>query len=331
MTEAERYIGASIGPWRIERIVGSGGFGTCFLGVNGSRRAALKLIDGSRILRDEAATLEEAAWHEAAALQLCEGVPSVPVLLGVERLRTGELFLVESLMPGNSLAHLVFKARQRFSLTEIGAVGLKLIDILAAVHARGVIHSDVRIANVLVESADVALVDFGMPLFFERMHAAEAFQTDCVLDRAGLAEVLIFLLYSDRSRVTRRLGMRSRWFHELALTEDQKQFLFDLFDDTCRFTGWEDVRSRFSAAFLQMHRTAWPTRMLSAKSLVNFENPIRDDDPAASTAAAILHRSFLLEHDGAVSSSAPHFPMRPSLPMVESIPNAHLYPHYPNG
>ncbi len=197
MTEAERYIGASIGPWRIERIVGSGGFGTCFLGVNGSRRAALKLIDGSRILRDEAATLEEAAWHEAAALQLCEGVPSVPVLLGVERLRTGELFLVESLMPGNSLAHLVFKARQRFSLTEIGAVGLKLIDILAAVHARGVIHSDVRIANVLVESADVALVDFGMPLFFERMHAAEAFQTDGVLDRAGLAEVLIFLLYSD--------------------------------------------------------------------------------------------------------------------------------------
>ena len=62
--------------------------------------------------------------------------------------------------PGRPAARLCSPPRLRPA--EVAAVGLKLADVLAVVHARGVLHRDVNANNVLIDSCGaVTLLDFG--------------------------------------------------------------------------------------------------------------------------------------------------------------------------
>ena len=70
-------------------------------------------------------------------------------------------FLVMEFLPGRDLAAIL---RDRGALPQPEAlhVGERVADALAAAHAIGVVHRDVKPANVLVDGARVTVVDFGI-------------------------------------------------------------------------------------------------------------------------------------------------------------------------
>lgn len=58
--------------------------------------------------------------------------------------------------------------RTRAQLADALATGAEIARVLADVHARGVVHKDVKPANVLVRGRDVVLIDFGIATIVER-------------------------------------------------------------------------------------------------------------------------------------------------------------------
>ena len=247
---ASFYVGHCIGEYRVEQVMGAGSFGMGFKARSqeDGREVFLKLIDGS-----VGESAEDAPWPEVAALSKCDH-PGIPSWLGVVRGKAGERFIVQSLMPGESLANMLAMGRvggcpHAFTMQEIALVGGQLVDVLAHAFSRGVIHGDMRPSNVLFNGAHVSLVDFGFACFFDRPAAKVVFETDAMIDRMGLADTMLFLLYSDPQRVMRLPGSQSVWMNELNLTDAQRQLLLDLFAEDCRFSSWDDVRSRFNAVF----------------------------------------------------------------------------------
>jgi len=74
----------------------------------------------------------------------------------------GQLFLVMELVDGQSLAALIGQ-RAPLPVDEAVSIAIQILDGLSAVHADGLIHRDVKPANVLVDRAGrVRLTDFGI-------------------------------------------------------------------------------------------------------------------------------------------------------------------------
>ena len=72
-------------------------------------------------------------------------------------------FLVMPLLAGESLAHRL-KACGTMEVMEILRIGMQAADGLAAAHAQGLIHRDVKPANILLEKGveRAVLTDFGL-------------------------------------------------------------------------------------------------------------------------------------------------------------------------
>lgn len=101
------------------------------------------------VLKVSADTCHERSMAEAAALHALEGVASVPRLHGVTA--TPPHILVMGWCPGVSVRELWRSGEARACLTAL----LHLCPVLAAVHARGVCHRDLRGAhNILLHALD---------------------------------------------------------------------------------------------------------------------------------------------------------------------------------
>lgn len=75
--------------------------------------------------------------------------------------REGDLeYLVVELVEGNSLASLL--ARQSLAWEGAVACGAQVASALAAAHARGLVHRDVKPGNIMLTRAGVKLIDFGI-------------------------------------------------------------------------------------------------------------------------------------------------------------------------
>ena len=235
--------------WRLDAVLGQGRFGTCFRASRASgepRIAALKLI------RPEQGSLDrDALWREAKALSLCAH-PAVPRWLGIVRERDdardrGRCFMAQSLMPGTSLDRLLFRQRRSFDQAAIASIGRQVIDALAHLEGRGVAHGDVRPANLLIDAeGTVSLVDFGLAGFFDRNAASPAATAS---DRAGLADVLLFLLYASPAAVRSRRHAKLPWFDDLDLPAAQRSLLLDLFSDEPVLHGFASIGDAFEEAF----------------------------------------------------------------------------------
>ena len=139
--------------------LGSGGMARVHAAVDHrlGRRVAVKLIREDLLgdAQARARLLREA--HNAGAFHHPNSVAVFDV--GTDR---GTPFIVMELVEGETLADRL-KRRGRLDAQETSAIGLATLDALAAAHARGLVHRDVKPANVLLpRTGGVKLADFGI-------------------------------------------------------------------------------------------------------------------------------------------------------------------------
>lgn len=153
--------------YRLERLVAEGGAGLVFAAtqVVSGRQVALKL-PLPRWGRNTQVT--ERLLREARALTLARH-RNVVELLDAGTTEDGSPYLALELLEGRSL-HGLLAARQRLTTDEAVAVGCQLCDALSACHERGVVHRDVKPANLFVAVDDareerLKLLDFGVAAF----------------------------------------------------------------------------------------------------------------------------------------------------------------------
>jgi serine/threonine-protein kinase len=158
--------GGLVGDWRVERYLGHGGCGTvyeCFHEPDG-RRAALKVLHAE--LADSAEMIERFVREVRAASVIRH--PGIVEIYDSGRLPEGRPYYVMELLEGRGLDDLLAaQPERRFAPAEVVALLDPVCGALAAAHAAGVVHRDVKAANVfVVEQGEgaraVKLLDFGI-------------------------------------------------------------------------------------------------------------------------------------------------------------------------
>lgn len=100
--------------------------------------------------------------REAGAAGRLSGHPGIVTVHDAGILEDNQPYLVMELCPGGSLSKWLKPENQK-SQDRVRDVGVQIADALAAAHARGVLHRDVKPANILINAYDnPGLADFGL-------------------------------------------------------------------------------------------------------------------------------------------------------------------------
>ena len=150
--------GARVGPYEVLASLGAGGMGEVYRARDTrlGREVALKVIADGAALDPERLKRFEQEARLAGSLNH----PNLVVVFDVGS-EGGAPFLVTELLEGESLRHRL--SRGRLSLRTALELGVQIAEGLAAAHARGVVHRDVKPENVFLTSGGRAkLLDFGI-------------------------------------------------------------------------------------------------------------------------------------------------------------------------
>ncbi len=137
-----------IGRFRIQRLLGRGGFGTVYLADDPllNRLVALKVIH-SHLLRDP--TIRKLALREREAMARLQHPNIIPVWEAAED--DDDLFIVSEYCPGQTLAERLHDHPGPIAPAIAAHWLYCLADAVAHSHQRGVIHRDLKPSNILLE------------------------------------------------------------------------------------------------------------------------------------------------------------------------------------
>jgi len=148
-------IGTEVSRFRIERLLGRGGMGRVYLGVQPAigSRVAIKVL--AQEYADNADLLER-FFGEARAVNLIRHENIVDII-DLDRLPDGRPFIVMEFLEGKTL---------RDAELPLAGILHAMVDVLLALHAAhavGIIHRDLKPDNVIVSpSGRATVLDFGI-------------------------------------------------------------------------------------------------------------------------------------------------------------------------
>src|SRR5262245_24931013 len=139
--------GATVGPYRIEALLGSGGMGHVF-------RARDTRLDRLVALKTSHERFDPRFEREAKAIAQLNH-PHICTLYDV-----GADYLVMELVEGETLAERL--GRGALPVASLLEYGRQIADALSAAHAKGIAHRDLKPHNVMISKSGIKVLDFGL-------------------------------------------------------------------------------------------------------------------------------------------------------------------------
>ena len=152
-----------ISAYRIERLVGTGGMGWVYRANHAltARTVAIKVLREDQLALDRAV---DRMMREAAILASVSH-PGIPKFFECGLLDDGRPWIAMELIEGTPLATRM-QQRGILSAAEVMAFVGSVADVLAAAHARGVTHRDLKPDNIFLAPTDpvypVRVIDWGI-------------------------------------------------------------------------------------------------------------------------------------------------------------------------
>ena len=148
----------SYGHYRLDSRIGGGGMGEVFRAFDTrlNRAVALKLLKDTPA--DQGSVVQRFLREARAASALNH--PNIVTIHEVGETPTGEHFIVQELIEGRTLREMLEAPQPLAATIEIGR---QVARALAAAHAAGIVHRDVKPENIMIRSDGyVKVLDFGL-------------------------------------------------------------------------------------------------------------------------------------------------------------------------
>jgi tRNA A-37 threonylcarbamoyl transferase component Bud32/CheY-like chemotaxis protein len=157
-TTTDAHLGRVVAGYRIEERIGRGGMGLVYRAehLNLRRRAAIKIIAPE--LADASGFRER--FNREARIAAALQHPNIVTVYDAGE-EDGLLYLAMQYIEGNDLSA-VLRSQGRLRPYRALDVCRQIAAALDAAHAQGLIHRDVKPANVLIEGRTAFLTDFGL-------------------------------------------------------------------------------------------------------------------------------------------------------------------------
>ncbi len=154
----------------IEELLGEGGMGAVYRALDRSSgaRVAIKVIRATATRRLDA--LRRFIREAGAAATLTH--PAVVRMIHVDVSDGGLMYQVQELVDGDTLAQ---RMARKWAPAEAARLAAVLADALAAAHARGIVHRDVKPDNIMLtaKAPGLKLLDFGIAKLYDAVTGAE--------------------------------------------------------------------------------------------------------------------------------------------------------------
>ncbi len=147
--------------FHVDKVLGQGGMGAVYLATDSqmSEQVALKVMANN--IAEDPESVQRFRREGSAARKITH-----PNVIRIHDLGddAGLLFLSMEYFPGMTLAEMITR-RPVTPLIEVKRIVVQVCDALAAAHAAGVIHRDLKPQNILVnDRREVRVIDFGLAM-----------------------------------------------------------------------------------------------------------------------------------------------------------------------
>ena len=178
---APSMVGQEVGPYKILSALGQGGMGAVYLAENrrGNKKVALKFLSSDFITDNWA---KRQLIREAQAVAMLDH-PNICAVYDFEEI--GEhSFIVMQYIEGQTLSDLIRK--KSLKPGQIVILAPQIANALAAAHAHGIIHRDIKPKNIMVTpSEQVKVLDFGLAKTIQK-NLEDATESFSQLSKDGL-------------------------------------------------------------------------------------------------------------------------------------------------
>lgn len=178
---APSMVGQEVGPYKILSALGQGGMGAVYLAENRrvNKKVALKFLSSDFITDNWA---KRQLIREAQAVAMLDH-PNICAVYDFEEI--GEhSFIVMQYIEGQTLSDLIRK--KSLKPGQILILAQQIANALAAAHAHGIIHRDIKPKNIMVTpSEQVKVLDFGLAKTIQK-NLEDATESISQLSKDGL-------------------------------------------------------------------------------------------------------------------------------------------------
>ncbi len=161
IARASARVGALLkGKYTLDRVLGIGGMATVYAATHrNGKEFAIKILHAELSMRSETRT----RFLREGYLANRVNHPGAVAVLDDDVADDGGAFLVMELLHGQTMEAIWERARGRLPLQLVAGVALQLLEVLAAAHARGLVHRDIKPGNLmLTHDGHVKVLDFGI-------------------------------------------------------------------------------------------------------------------------------------------------------------------------
>jgi eukaryotic-like serine/threonine-protein kinase len=196
MSSRQLAVGSSLGPYRIEILLGAGGMGEVYRAFDTRlhRDVAIKVLAPEKFRNPEHKSrfLQEA--RAASALNQTNIVTLYDIASD-----NGLDFLVMEYVPGERLDQVV--SPKGLPLAETIDYAVQIANALAAAHAKGIVHRDIKPANIIVTpDAQLKILDFGLAKFADNAGPMPNSEIPTLLTREGVAVGTVGYMSPEQAR-----------------------------------------------------------------------------------------------------------------------------------